>query len=157
MTHAKYVKRFYRQVHKLVAKSIFVLSIIFIFALQFHNLIMIVVYFLALSAYIIFSKEIKNIKILSGQYKKCKIWNERFVLEDCSLYSFAQPIKKTTLSELTKKQFDSKEIYIDTLVDEIDKKAIDDFLLKRNFILEMDGYITIIKKIPNSLGILNKV
>lgn len=157
MTHAKYVKRFYRQVHKLIAKLMIVSFIIFMFALQFHNSIMMVIYFLVFDAYIIFSKEIKNIKTLSEQYKKCKIWNERFVLEDCSLYSFAQPIKKTTLSELTKKQFDSKEIYIDTLTDEIDRKAIDDFLLKRNFILEMDGYIITIKKIPNSLGILNKV
>lgn len=157
MTHAKYVKRFYRQVHKLIAKLMIVLFIIFIFALQFHNSIIMVVYFLALSAYIIFSKEIKNIKTLSEQYKKCKIWNERFVLGDCSLYSFAQPIEKTTLSKLTKKQFDSKEIYINTLTDEIDRKAIDDFLLERNFILERDGYVTIIKKIPNSLGILNKV
>lgn len=157
MTHAKYVKRFYRQVHKLIAKLMIVSFIIFMFALQFHNSIMMVIYFLVFDAYIIFSKEIKNIKTLSEQYKKCKIWNERFVLEDCSLYSFAQPIKKTTLSELTKKQFDSKEIYIDTLTDKIDRKAIDDFLLKRNFILEMDGYIITIKKIPNSLGILNKI
>ena len=64
MTHAKYVKRFYRQVHKLIAKLMIVLFIIFIFALQFHNPIIMVVYFLALSAYIIFSKEIKNIKKL---------------------------------------------------------------------------------------------
>lgn len=157
MTHAKYVKRFYRQVHKLIAKLMIVSFIIFMFALQFHNSIMMVIYFLVFDAYIIFSKEVKNMKILSREYKKCKIWNGRCVLEDCSLYSFAQPIERTTLSKLTKKQFNSKEIYFDTLIDEIDRKAIDDFLLERNFILERDGYVTIIKKIPNSLGILNKV
>ena len=157
MTHAKYVQRFYRQVHKLVAKLMIVSFIIFMFALQFHNFMMMVVYFLVLYAYIIFSKEVKNMKTLSEKYKKCKIWNERCIVEDCSLYSFAQPIERTTLSELTKKQFDSKEIYFDSLIDEIDKKAIDNFLLKRNFILERNDLVTIIKKIPNSLGILNKI
>lgn len=157
MTHAKYVQRFYRQVHKLIAKLIIVSFIIFMFALQFHNSIVMVVYFLVLGAYITLSKEVKNIKILSEKYKKCKIWDERCVVEDCSLYSFAQPIERTTLSKLTKKQFDSKEIYFDTLIDKIDKKAIDDFLLKRNFILERNDLVTTIKKIPNSLGILNKI
>lgn len=159
MSHAEYTKKIYMQIHKLAAKLMSLVSMFAAFALYFHNLAIptiCLVVLIVLSCH----KNVSHIKYLCDKRKNCKIWNESIIAEDCVLHSFGKPVSRTTLSALVKKQFDVKELFIDAELDEVDKKAIDDFLLERNFVLERDDldFITFrIKRIPNSLGLLNKI
>lgn len=101
MTHAKYTKKIYMQIHKLAAKLIVLVTMFAAFALHFNNLTIPTICLVVLIM-LWCHKNVSYIRYLYDKRKNCKIWNESIIAEDCVMHSFAKPVAKTTLSTLVK-------------------------------------------------------